>query len=213
MYTEAEGIILRQVKTVNGRRILVILTDKFGKISAGTSIPEKGKNKTSLALKPFTKGRYELYKNRDSYNINAAEVVQSYYAIGEDVDKYIAASYVLELADKVLAEDEKADGMYKVLCDFLELLSKRSKDFDTLVIAFQIKMLSLSGLSLSQNPLIEGQSDDKIRVVNFVENHSLSSLENLAIPAEMASGLSSFLKKYIAENLGIENLKSEGLKI
>ena len=99
MITDTEGLVLRQVKAVNGRRMIVILTKRYGKISAGTSISEGGKNKTALALRPFTYGRYELFKGRDTYSINGAETLQSFYAIGEDVDKYMAASYALELTD------------------------------------------------------------------------------------------------------------------
>ena len=62
MYTETEGIVLRQTKTVNGRRIILLFSEKYGKSAAGTSIKETGKKKSSLALRPFAYGRYELYK-------------------------------------------------------------------------------------------------------------------------------------------------------
>ena len=89
MLTDTEGIVLRQVKTSYGRRMILLFSKKYGKISAGTGLNERGKGKSSLALRPFTYGRYELFKNRDSYNINGAEVLKSYYGIGEDVDKYM----------------------------------------------------------------------------------------------------------------------------
>ncbi len=213
MYTETEGIILKQIKIAGGRKMLLIFSEKFGKISAGTSISEKGKNKNSLAVRPFTKGRYELYKNKDSYNVVSAETKESYYAIGENVDKYLAASYVLELCEKMLPEDEPAPGMYRILSDFLGMLQKRKSDFDTLVIGFQIKALVCLGLSLSQNPLLSEQSNDKINVVRFIEQHPLTSLEGISIPEESAAALSTFIKQYIFDNLGIANLKSEGLRI
>lgn len=213
MYTETEGIILKQVKIPDGRKMLVIFTEKFGKISAGTSISEKGKNKNSLAVRPFTKGRYELYKNRDTYNAVSAETKESFYGIGENVDKYLAASYVLELCEKMLPEDEPAPGMYKILSDFLQMLQNRKSDFETLVIGFQVKALAVQGLSLSQNPLMSGQSNDKINVVKFMEQHPLTSLEGISVPRESAAALSAFIKQYIFDNLGIANLKSEGLRI
>ena len=93
MLTDTEGIVLRQIKTSYNRRMILLFSKKYGKISAGTSIQEKGRGKSSLALRPFTYGRYELFKNRDSYNINSADVLKSYYAIGEDVDKYMNAMF------------------------------------------------------------------------------------------------------------------------
>lgn len=193
--------------------MFVILTDKYGMISAGTSIPEKGKNKSSLALRPFTRGKYELYKNRESYNINAADTVESFFAIGEDVDRYLAASYALEFTSKTLPENEACPGMYKVLCDFLTLLCSRKTDFDTPLIAFQIKALAIQGLSLSQNPLMKEQSNDKISAVAYMEQHPLSCLEGLSLPEQTALSLKAMLKKYIADNLGVDDLKSESMRI
>ncbi len=213
MYTDTEGIILKQIKIAGGRRMIVLLSEKYGMISAGTSIPEKGKNKSSLALRPFTRGRYELYKNRDSYNINGAETLQSFYSIGEDIDKYLAASYVLELTERMLPEDEPMPGMYKLLRDFLVMLSSRKSEFETVVIAFQVKALALQGLALSQNPLMNKESDGKIDIVRYIENHPMSGLEGLSVEEKVRTSLSAYIKRYIFDNLGIGNLKSETFRI
>ncbi|MBQ9912080.1 MAG: DNA repair protein RecO [Firmicutes bacterium] len=213
MYTETEGIILKQIKTTGGRRMILLLTEKYGMISAGTSIPEKGRNKSSLALRPFTMGRYELYKGRDSFSINGAETVKSFYSIGEDIDKYMAASYVLELTEKMVPEDETSPRMYELLKSFLELIADRKTEFDTPVIAYQIKALAASGLALSQNPLLSGASDDKINIVRYIEQHPMSGLKSLSVSEELRIPLESQIKQYIFDNLGIGNLKSETFRI
>ncbi|WP_324823832.1 DNA repair protein RecO [Sinanaerobacter sp. ZZT-01] len=145
MYTDTEGIIFKQIKTVSGRRMVILFSKKFGKISAGTSINEKGKGKSALAMRPFTYGKYELYKNRDTYHINGAEVIKSYYRIGEDIEKYMCCSYILELTERVLAEDAKATEIFYLLLDFLSLMEERKKKFETLVLAYQVKLLQLFG--------------------------------------------------------------------
>ena len=72
MRTETEGIVLRQIKISYGRRMVHLFTRAYGKISAGSNIADRGRSKTALAVRPFTYGRYELFKGRDSYNINSA---------------------------------------------------------------------------------------------------------------------------------------------
>ena len=62
MYINSEGIIFRQVKATGGRRMILLFTKKYGKISAGSNINEKGRTKSALAMRPFTYGTYELYK-------------------------------------------------------------------------------------------------------------------------------------------------------
>lgn len=145
MYIDTEGIIFRQIKTVNGRRMILLFSKKYGKISAGTGISEKGRGKSALAMRPFTYGKYELYKNRDSYNINGAEVIKSYYGIGEDVEKYMACSYALELTEQILAENAAAPGLFALLVDFFQVMESRKKRYATLVLAYQIKALAVCG--------------------------------------------------------------------
>lgn len=145
MYTDSEGIVLRQTKTLNGRRMLVIFTQRYGKISAGTSISEKGRTKSALALRPFTYGRYELFKGRDSFSINGAETLNGFYALGEDVDKYMSASAALELCDRLLEEEEPSAQMFSLLLTYMELLTARKKAFGTLDIAFKLKCLQIAG--------------------------------------------------------------------
>ena len=145
MYTDTEGIVLRQIKTAGGRRMITVLTKRYGKISAGTSINEGGKNKSALALRPFSYGRYDIFKNKDNYNINGAEAIQSFFAIGEDVDRFMGASYGLELADRLLEEEQPSPAFFSLLIDFLTCIEKRKKAYGTLITAYQLKILALSG--------------------------------------------------------------------
>lgn len=146
MLVDTEAIVLRQVKTSYGRKMILLFSKRYGKISAGTSISEKGRNKSSLALKPFTYGRYEMFKNRDSYNINAVEVIKSYYKIGEDVDKYMNGAYVLEFTEKALADEVPAPAVFRLMTEFFDLLENRQKGIGTLVLAYQVKLFRYLGV-------------------------------------------------------------------
>ena len=145
MVTDTEAIVLRQVKTLNGRRMLLLFSRKFGKISVGTSLTEGGKNKSALAVRPFTYGRYELFKSRDSYSLNSGQVIRSFYSLGEDLDKDMAGSYVMELTEKLLAEDLPQPRLFALLLEFLENLERRSAKHDTLVMAYLVKALDIMG--------------------------------------------------------------------
>lgn len=145
MITETDGIILKQVRLPDDRRMLVLFTRKFGKISAGTSIKLNGKNKSSLALRVFTHGRYELFFGGRSCNVNAAETVSSYFGIGEDIDKYMLASYILEYTDRLLPENQPQEELFELLVDFLRLLEKRRTKPESLALIYQWKALGACG--------------------------------------------------------------------
>ena len=218
MYSDSEGIVLRQTKTVNGRRMIVLFSKQYGKISAGTSISERGKNKTALALRPFTYGRYELFRGRDTYSINGAETIQGFYQFGENIDKFMCASYVLELSDHLLPDEQPSPQLFALLLDFFTLLEKRSSAFETLVIGFQMKALVIEGVAPdlsqapSEGPLARLTAED-LDALRYIAAHPLSSLEKIALKADGEKRLRAALKSYYSYHLGIENLKSESLII
>ena len=146
MKADTEGIVLRETKTSYNRRMLLLFTREYGVISAGTNLGERGKSKSALALQHFTFGRYALHRGRNSYNIDGAEVVRSFYGIGEDVDKYFNGSYVLEFTAKVLHPEVPMPGVFDLLIDFFDLLERREKGFGTLVLAYQMKLLMYMGV-------------------------------------------------------------------
>ncbi len=151
MHLESEGMILKQIKTSGERRMILLFTKKYGKISAGTSLSEKGKNKSGLSLRPFTYGNYDLFKKNRYYYINGAHTLHSFFSIGEDVDKYMGACYVLELLDKVVDEEKPVPQIFSLTLDFFHLLERREKKIETLILAYEMKLLQKSGLA----PMVE----------------------------------------------------------
>lgn len=125
--------------------MLLLFTKKYGKISAGSNLSEKGRNKTALAMRPFTYGVYELYKGREYYNLNNAEVRQSFFLIGDDLDKYMQASLILELTEKMIPEDVPQPRLFNLLIEFLSAMERRERFHDTLALAYEVKALSLLG--------------------------------------------------------------------
>ena len=146
MIINAEGIVLRQRKIANNRRMIEIFTKQYGKISAGTSINERSRNKSALALRPFTYAEYDIFKGRESYSINSASVLHSYYAIGEDIKKYMTAASFIEYLEKVLEEGESMPKLFELSLQFMESVSRTESNPETLLYAFTVKSLKMFGV-------------------------------------------------------------------
>lgn len=217
MYTDTEGIVLKNVKLPGGRKIVVLFSLKFGKISAGTNINERGRSKSTLALRPFTYSKFELYKNRESYNINSAEVIRSFYKIGEDVDKYMYASYILEFTDKIIVENERAPQMFDLLIDYLGALEKRNKKYATPTLAYQIKALYHMGCMPEIKKCVCCGSKDNIGWFSVSEGgvlcenckNKLQSIVNESLIYHVDFGIIEVIN-YILEN-PIKNLENLAL--
>jgi DNA repair protein RecO (recombination protein O) len=145
MLINSEGIVLRQRKIANNRRMIVLFTKKYGKISAGTSMNERGKGRSALALRPFTHAVYEIFRNRDYYNINGADVRESYYSVGEDIDRFMAASKLIEYLDAVLPEEQPQPKIFDLTIEFMETISYANGNYMTLLYAFIFKTLRVMG--------------------------------------------------------------------
>lgn len=146
MIINTEGIVLKQRKIANNRRLIVLFSREYGKITAGTNINEKGRGKNALALRPYTFSEYDIFKTRDSYNINSASVKQSFYSIGEDIDRFMAASTFIEYVDSILEEGQKATKLFDMTIECLECISDASKGYNNIVYAFIIKSLKILGV-------------------------------------------------------------------
>jgi len=146
MTFDTEGIVLRQTKTSKGRTMVLLFTSEQGKLGASTYISETGKSKSSLAIRPFTYGTYRISEKRGYYYIDSGEPIKSYYSLGEDIDKYFAASYALELTDKLVPEGLPQPELFRLLAEYFRELGARKKKYKTLLLAYEIKMLHLLGV-------------------------------------------------------------------
>lgn len=146
MRVSTDGIVIRQNKISNNKRIIVLFTKEYGRISAGTTINERGKGKSALALRPFTYVEYELFKNRGFYNVNSASVKKSFYSIGEDIERFEVASKVLDYLDKVLEEEQPKPRMFELTLEFFEAISEAKSNYQTLLYAYIIKNFAMQGV-------------------------------------------------------------------
>ena len=147
MVIHTEGIVLRQRKIANNRRMIVVFTKRYGKLSAGTSINEKSRGKAALALRPFTYAEYDIFKGREAYSIDTASAIKSFYSIGEDIDRFEAASAFIEYLDKVLDEGVPMPGLFDLSLEFLHSVSVTKTASETLLMAFIVKTLRSLGVA------------------------------------------------------------------
>jgi DNA repair protein RecO (recombination protein O) len=173
MFSDTKGIIFRQTKTLGGRKMLLLFTEKFGKISVGANANEGKKNKSSLAMRPFTYANYEIYQSRDRFNMNKGHVIKSFYGIGEDIDKYMTASYGLELCEKLLPEAQPAPEMFDITVDFLSTMEERKNRFETILLAYKCKMLLALGMLPNIRECINCGSAGDLAVMDIAEGGML----------------------------------------
>jgi len=216
MIVACNGIVLRQTKALRGRRMILLFTDAFGKISAGTNISERSKGSSALAVRPFTHGRYTLKRDRGFTNITGAETVKSYYSFGGDYEKYVNASLVLEFAGKMLPEEAPAPELYTETLIFMDLMEKRNKAHRTLTAAWLVKALWFAGVlpdaqNYDSDQLISSLGFDTLEALTYLMGNPLEKMAALMLDEDIAGTLIRTLLRFAEQHLDIINLKSESI--
>ncbi|MGH2807110.1 MAG: DNA repair protein RecO [Actinomycetota bacterium] len=138
-----EGIVLKTIKLGEADRIVTIFTRNNGKVRAVAKGIRKTKSRFGARLEPFTHAHLMIYKGRNLDTITGVDILTSFDQIRTDYRRLTAASALAEIVEKITPEREKAFSTYSLLLGGLEALA--ANKVDTLVPAFLVKLLSLSG--------------------------------------------------------------------
>jgi DNA repair protein RecO (recombination protein O) len=142
---KTQGIILRTHKLGEADRIITILTSTHGRVSAVAKGVRKTKSKFGCRLEPFTHVDLLLYKGRNLDIVTQAEIINSFAGIRDSFERISYGSAMLDLVNKVAIEEERDIPLYNLLLKSLQVLSRSNKNLRLLLIAFDIKLMAISG--------------------------------------------------------------------
>ena len=148
--TETTGLVIREVKYGDNSRIVTVITEDLGKISAITGKYRGGKSKALPAIQLFSYNRFVLFKGSEKglYHINETDIIEPFKNIREDLMGIIYASYFGDVANKISVENESDTDFLRLLLNIFYALSK-GKDYDKIKTVFEWKTAVLEGYAPS----------------------------------------------------------------
>ncbi len=172
---KVKGIVIREVTYKDNDKIITILTDGLGKVSAIA----KGAKKTNspfLASSQFlVYSEFVLYQNTGYYYLNSAESINTFYNLRVDLDKLQIVFDMTKLINMVTDENQDCEKILKLFLNTIYALDKLDKDSKLVVNAFKIKLFSLLGFAPRQDKcancskaLLESEED--FVYYNYVDN-------------------------------------------
>ncbi|RKD34724.1 DNA repair protein RecO [Thermohalobacter berrensis] len=145
MLVKTEGIVLRQTKFQDTDKILTIFSRKNGKIQAIAKGARKPKSSLISSTQVFCYSDFILYKGRNFYHINQGEVIDTFYSLREDLNKLAYATYLIELVDSGITEEESNEKIFQLLLKTLKIFEVLDRDYEKFVRAFELKYISFLG--------------------------------------------------------------------
>ncbi len=147
MDIKVNALVLRATDYNENDKILTLLTAENGKISAGIKGVKKPNAKLRFAAQPFCFAEYVLARRGEKYTVINCSECESFYDLRTDIDKFYAASAVVEAASALTFEGGECA---EIFYDCIKTLTNMClSDERALLLQFLIGALEKSGYAIS----------------------------------------------------------------
>jgi DNA repair protein RecO (recombination protein O) len=143
---QEQAVVLSTLDYADADRLVTLFTHSRGKLTAFASGARKSKRRFAGALQPLTLIRAQLVERRgDTFRLDAAEILETFTTIRQDLPRIARALYCLELCRELVRDREPHPALFALLLDYLRLLDQRAAGPSS-VIAFELSALAHAGL-------------------------------------------------------------------
>ena len=146
-----EGIVLKRQDFGEADRVLTLLTPDRGKLRAVAKGVRRTTSRKAGHIELFSQSHLLLAKGRTMDVITQAQAVNLFRALHDDLLRFTYASYMAELVDKFLEEEDAQEDVYLLLRGGLEALGETQGESSLALLArfFELRLLSLVGFQPS----------------------------------------------------------------
>ena len=145
MYKTLHGLVLREVKYKESSKILTILTEEEGKITAEARGALRKGSKCSAASQVLTWSDLTFFENRGRYTLTEGSVLEDFAALRADLGDYALGCYIAELLEAVSDEDSHSTALLHLGLNALFALSRQLYPAKHIKAVFELRAMCLSG--------------------------------------------------------------------
>lgn len=108
-----------------------------------------------------------MFKGKNLYSLSEGKIRKSFQSFLDNLEKLTYASYICELIDICIEDNEKNSYLYKECITCLYLLNTDAIDYETLIRAFELKILKATGYGLNLDNCVSCK--EKIQNSNYLD--------------------------------------------
>ncbi|HUZ19867.1 MAG TPA: DNA repair protein RecO [Acidimicrobiales bacterium] len=138
------GVVLRTMRLGEADRIVTIVTPEHGKVRAVAKGVRKTKSRIGARVEPLSHVSLLCWRGRELDVVTQVEVLDSFRAIREDLDRLTPALTMLEIVDQVAVQDHPMPEHFKMLVGALRALAETGSPL--VLGAFCWKLLAVEGV-------------------------------------------------------------------
>lgn len=107
-----KGIVLKAKDYKENDKLLTVLTLEEGKIVVRARGVKKANSKLKAFCQVFCFGEFELVSGKPFFILSGVKMIDNFYGLATDYDKFCVASIVPLLLDKICVENEDYGGLF-----------------------------------------------------------------------------------------------------
>jgi DNA repair protein RecO (recombination protein O) len=139
------AIVLRHADWGEADRLVTLYSREQGKLRAIAKGARKITSRKAGHLEPFTQVKLQLARGRDLYIVTQADTIEAYLPLRENLVLTGNASYVVELLDRFVYEEEGVNPtLFRLLADTLKRLAN-GEDAWLAVRYYEMRLLDFLG--------------------------------------------------------------------
>lgn len=181
---KVRAVVIKTMEYKENDKLVWLYTNEFGKITAIAKGSRKSKSKFLSITLPLCYGEYVVFKGKNLYNLQEGKIISSFQGLLDNLDKLTYSSYICELIDICIEEGEVNQELFRSFITCMYLLNTDALDYELLIRAFELKILSATGYGLNLDYCASCRK--KITVSNYI---SLSSYGGLCENCEKVHGI------------------------
>jgi len=144
---KVRGLVIKEFETGESDKRLLLLCKEHGRLLVYARGARKQKSKFIAAAQLFVYADFVLAKGRGFYSVNAAEVIENFYALRTDYDRLIAAHLICEVCEKTVMEQMESDECLRITLKSLQHLCKGHMPEEQILSVFLYKIFDDHGLA------------------------------------------------------------------
>lgn len=142
------GIVVKSVDYKDNDKIITILTDSLGILNAKLKGVKKNNAKLKFVSSPFCFGEFQLTKNEDFYTVIGCDIIDSFFELTSDYDKFETASKILIISKLAIKPNMDSGEILILIVESLKVLLYENVNFNLVLIKFLIEIFKFSGFDL-----------------------------------------------------------------
>nr|WP_276575995.1 DNA repair protein RecO [Oceanirhabdus seepicola] len=141
----SRGIVLNSFDIKENDKIVWMYTEKLGKISVIARGARKKNSKITSLIQGLCFANYSIYKGKSAYFLNEGIIIDSFQDLLRDFETIAYSSYICELINLSIPENEKNFKVFENAIKALYLIKNSVGDIELLIRSFEVKLISSMG--------------------------------------------------------------------